>query len=198
MFAATVASAGARGFWAGPQIVLGHGLLEWLLIGFLAWGLGRVLQKDLVVGSIAFVGGACLAWMGYGVVAHAGAIAQGKHSGAVASFHPIIMGVLTSIANPYWLLWWATVGVTYVGLSLQVGPIGLGAFAVGHVLSDLAWFSLVSGLVVRGRSVVGGDVFRDVLVACGVLLGVFGLFFLGVGARRLIFRRARADLTASS
>lgn len=185
MFAATVASTTARGFWAGPEIVLGHGALECLLILLIAWGLGRALQKDKAVGAIALAGGACLLWMGFGVVAHASAIATGEHQSPVASFHPVAVGVITSIANPYWVLWWATIGVTYVGLSLQQGRLGLAFFASGHVLSDLAWFSLVSGLVAAGRDVLGGAVFRNLLIGCGILLLGFGGYFVVVGFRKL-------------
>ena len=48
------------------------------------------------------------------------------------------MGALISVANPYCIAWWASVGTKLTSHSLDVGPAGPGAVSVGHVLSDLA------------------------------------------------------------
>ena len=36
-------------------------------------------------------------------------------------------GVAVSVANPFWLLWWATIGAAYVAASLEEGAAGVGA-----------------------------------------------------------------------
>ena len=64
---------------------------------------------------------------------------------------PVAAGFLISLSNPYWILWWATVGITYLNLSLRFGAMGLAAFFGGHLLADLSWYSLVALGVARGR-----------------------------------------------
>ncbi|MCJ7662738.1 MAG: LysE family translocator, partial [Desulfobacterales bacterium] len=53
----TIAEATRRGFWAGPLIVLGHGIIEFTLFVALVLGLGSVLKHDLVFGVVG-IGGA--------------------------------------------------------------------------------------------------------------------------------------------
>ncbi len=36
-------------------------------------------------------------------------------------------GVAVSVANPFWLPWWATIGAAYVAASLEEGAAGVGA-----------------------------------------------------------------------
>ncbi len=36
-------------------------------------------------------------------------------------------GVAVSVANPFRLLWWATIGAAYVAASLEEGAAGVGA-----------------------------------------------------------------------
>ena len=86
------------------------------------------------------------------------------------------------LANPYWTFWWATVGVTFVMTGLQFGALGVVLVFIGHILSDLAWYSLVSFGVAKGRNLVSDRVYRGIIMACGAVLVVFGLWFLSAGA----------------
>src|SRR5208337_2637542 len=52
-----------RGALAGPLIVLGHGILEVLLVAAVVLGLGRLLRLGPVIGTVALLGGAVLTWM---------------------------------------------------------------------------------------------------------------------------------------
>ena len=56
-----------RGALAGPLIVLGHWLLEVLLVAGVILGLGQLLVRGPVIGTIALVGGAVLIWMAWGM-----------------------------------------------------------------------------------------------------------------------------------
>ena len=56
-------------------------------------------------------------------------------------------GVVATVANPYWLLWWATIGANFVALARQGGALGLVSFFSGHILADFLWYTLVAFLV---------------------------------------------------
>jgi threonine/homoserine/homoserine lactone efflux protein len=53
-----------RGFWAGPALAAGHGVVEGLLVIGLALGLNELLDRDAVTASIALAGGAYLVYLG--------------------------------------------------------------------------------------------------------------------------------------
>lgn len=98
--------------------------------------------------------------------------------------HPVLAGIFTSLSNPYWSLWWATVGLGYITISLKQGFPGLASFFTGHILSDLAWYSLVAGMIAGGRRFLKPVVYQGILAICGLfLIGLGGYFvFWGVTA----------------
>jgi len=95
--------------------------------------------------------------------------------------HPVLAGILTSISNPFWMLWWATIGLGYITLSLRSGYIGLTSFFTGHILADLVWYSLIAAAVAGGKKFLSDGVYRAILVACGVFLVGLGGTFLYYG-----------------
>ena len=56
LLAVTVGEAARRGFWAGPLLILGHGILELALVVALVAGLSRLVGNNLVSGVVGIVG----------------------------------------------------------------------------------------------------------------------------------------------
>lgn len=185
----TVSETGRGGLKGGLKPVLGHGILELVLVIGLSLGLSRVLQLPLVAGTIGVLGGLVLLWMGYGIVRAAIrkevslslTAASGPRSGA----GPVLAGVVTTISNPYWLLWWATAGAAYLLLAWNQGLPGLTAFYAGHISADLAWYGLVAILIHSGRRFLGDGVYRGILLVLGSFLVVTAVGFVVFGVRTL-------------
>jgi threonine/homoserine/homoserine lactone efflux protein len=188
MLTATVSEVMKRGFVAGPLIVLGHGLLELgVLFGVVA-GLGEWIVRDTVLGGLSVVGGLLLVVLGVMTVAGSGRSAQrdlqDEADPRTAVRGPILAGILTSLSNPYWTLWWATIGLGYAAVSLKSGVLGLTSFYTGHILADLAWYCLVAGAVASGRRVCSPSMYRVILILCGLALVGLGTWFLFAGIGR--------------
>ncbi|MBI5190156.1 MAG: LysE family transporter [Nitrospirae bacterium] len=179
MFTLTFAE-GVRGGWlAGPAVVFGHGVLELLLLALLVSGLGGVLASPVAVKVVGLAGGATLMVMGALMLARPSAPSAGTAAGRGPGFFRLAAsGALTSISNPYWTLWWATVGMGYLALSGRLGMAGVGSFFGGHILADLAWFTLVSALAASGRRFAGGRLYAYVTCLCGAFLVFFGGWFI--------------------
>lgn len=175
-----------RGALAGPLIVLGHGILEILLVVGVILGLGQLLMLGPVIGTISLVGGAVLLWMAWGMFRSVKCLSLRTTTIAGGSQHPVLAGILTTLANPYWILWWATIGLSYIALSLRLGLIGLVSFYVGHILSDLAWYGSVSVTLALGGRLLTDRTYRGLLTTCAVLLLGFGLYFGYAGVRHLL------------
>lgn len=188
-----------RGAGAGLAVALGHSLLELVTVIALALGLGQVLGQPAVAGGVGLVGAVVLAWMGWGTVRSAPAVAaasvglSAKASVTTAAPAPpetrqprrllavpgevmalpagaMAKGIVVSLANPYWSLWWATIGTTYLGLWGGTRPASLAAFYLGHISSDILWLGLLSLGVARGVRYLSARAYRDVLVVLGVFL----------------------------
>jgi threonine/homoserine/homoserine lactone efflux protein len=176
----TISQVASRGFWAGPLIVLGHGILELSLVAAVAFGLGRLLTWGPVIGTIAVLGGMVLVYLGYDILRSLRGVSlsiQNPGGRGQVTGHPLVAGILTSLSNPYWTIWWASIGVGYIALSRRLGLLGLGSFFTGHILSDLLWYSFVALTLTLGRKLVTDRLYRGVLALCGLFLVGFGFYF---------------------
>jgi threonine/homoserine/homoserine lactone efflux protein len=181
LFTMTIAETARRGFWAGPLLMTGHSLLELVLVVAIILGLGPFLKQATVMAVIALLGGATLVWLGADMIYHAGKLSlrtDAVPQNRVPTGHPVIMGALASLANPYWIIWWATIGLGYLVSSMKFGMLGVTIFFLGHISGDYAWYSLVSYAVSRGKRVLRDQSYRWTIRVCGVLLLGFGGWFV--------------------
>ena len=193
MLVYTIRESIRRGFVAGPLVVAGHALLEVAVVIGLAVGVARFLEESMAGSVIALLGGLFLLWMGWGMARHPSRHVlpeRGSGSDSVAGANRPWMavsgGVLVSMSNPFWSLWWATIGLSYIVWAADLGVGGLVSFYTGHILADLVWFGLVSIAVTSGRRIMTPGVYRALMVACGLFLVVLGIYFMvsGVGFLR--------------
>ncbi len=185
---------GARaGRWAGTRLAFGHGLVEIPLVFAIAYGLGEWLRRPMIGGAIGVVGAGVLLWMGYGLAADAWrgrASLDSAANGASAAglrFGHVPGGVIFTVTNPYWSLWWVTLGAAYVArvVALSATPAAVAGLAASHWSIDLLWLGGLSLLVASGRRLIGDRGYRAILLVCGVFLLVFGLYFGWNGIKML-------------
>lgn len=188
MLTAVIAASTRRGFWAGPLMVLGHAVLELMLVMALLAGLSVFITKTGVNLVISLVGGVFLLYLGFSMVKDslAGRVLINHEVIAESSgklMHPVPVGILVSLSNPYWNIWWATVGLSYLTLAMKSGPIGIAAFFSGHISADLLWYSFISGLISGGQRFINPKVYNFILTLCGVFLLGLGVYFFYNGIK---------------
>lgn len=166
-----------QGFWTGPLLILGHAILELGLVLALIAGLAPILQRDAVFGVIALSGAVILLWMAYGMLRSLSTLTIDFSSGQTRGSHLVLSGIILSLANPYWLIWWATIGLGYILHSQQFGLQGVAFFFTGHILADLVWYSIVTYSVAKGRSLFSDRFYRKLMGACACFLIVFAGYF---------------------
>ena len=177
----TVSESARIGLRAGPLLITGHAVLELLLVVALILGLGPVLKDSLVMGIVALVGGGMLVWMGIDMIRSSAEASLNNAEGAKESKkgpHPVFVGLLASLANPYWTLWWATVGLGYLVMSMRYGAAGIAVFFAGHLTADYAWYVLIALGISRGKRLLKDTSYRLIIRACGLILTGFGGWFL--------------------
>ena len=180
-----------RGWLTGARVIAGHAALEGILLCGLVLGVVEFLRAPLAAKVIGVVGAALLAYMGAGLIRE---VVKGKawtlspqsgrgapERGLVSRLPPVLAGALVSMSNPYWWVWWVTIGAAFLiryDVTLQRWP-ALVAFFVGHELGDLGWFSAVSIALSLGRSRIPKGVAVGIQAFCGVAIIGFALY-LGV------------------
>ncbi len=190
MLGITIEGSLKKGWIAGPLIVLGHGILEFILITIMAFGLKDFFSNSTVAGFIGLFGGVFLAWMGYGMVKSSlnkSISLENKNSDANTRMkNPVFEGALVSATNPYFVMWWATTGMESVRQSYILGFVGIILFFIGHILSDLIWFTTVSIAFSSGKKLISDNIYRWVIFWLGLFIIAFSVYFIGSGWRLLL------------
>ena len=182
MFAITLAKS-FKSPWAGVWISLGHAVIEVPLIVLIYLGFSRFFENSLVQLVLSLAGGSMVIWLGIAMFrARAKVVKEGKE----LSYSAFAAGIITSGLNPFFLLWWATIGSLLVMRFLEFGLSGLIVFIVVHWLIDLLWLSFVSILVYRTHSLWGNKFQQWVFIAISLTLVGFGAWFLISGVRMVV------------
>jgi threonine/homoserine/homoserine lactone efflux protein len=174
--AATIVK-GCKDKFAGVWIALAHGVVEFPLIAMIYLGLGRLFEDVAVMALIGLVGGAMLIFMGAGLVRHRAA-EPGK--GRYLPHHPFVVGLITSLSNPYFFLWWATVGLLLVSTATTFGAWAVALFAVAHWSCDLVWDASIAFMTFKSGRFWTAKAQEAVLGVCGIVLICFGIYFMAM------------------
>lgn len=171
VFAATVAK-GYKDAKAGIPIALGHGVVEFPLM-VVVFFVASWLEDPLPLAAIGIIGGIFLLVMGNQMIAF-----RESEKEEYMPYPSFVAGILTTLANPYFFLWWATVGFSLIVMAAAYGVIVIIIFAIVHWSCDLVWDTLVSYTVNRSKKFWTSRTRTGVFVVCGGILIIFGFYFI--------------------
>ena len=181
-----------RGYLMGLWIIAGHALLEMGIIIFLLMGFSFILQNIIIVRIIGVAGGVILVCFGISIARdiYLGKIptdflqSSAGQEDETSPFenkgleNPVIGGIMISMSNPYWWVWWATIGFAFMiqfNISFREWPKLL-AFFLGHEAGDLIWYLIVSTLSFFGLRHLNKKVYYGVLAVCALFMILFGIY----------------------
>ena len=179
---AAALAAGSRHRHAGVMIAIGHAIIEMPLILLLVVGVASFLESATAKAAIGLTGGVVLLLMGLQLLLSLRQ--QNNESETPVQRHPLVIGIVFTAANPYFLVWWATVGLALAAEALAFGVVVLVLFAIIHWLCDLGWMEVLSMAGFKGSEIFGQRAQFVVSAVCGIVLLGFGGKFLydaGIG-----------------
>lgn len=171
--AATITK-GYRDKNAGALIAVGHAVIELPLIALIYIGFAHYFTSPEVKRVIGLAGGLMLIFMGVELFR-----AMGKAVGERADlpYNSVTTGIIMTGANPYFFLWWATIGAALVANATSFGIFGLVLFGLVHWSCDLGWDQFISVSVFRSRHLWTAKVQKVVFSICALVLAGFGVWF---------------------
>jgi threonine/homoserine/homoserine lactone efflux protein len=92
---------------------------------------------------------------------------------------------MTTITNPYWLLWWATIGAALIATASQFGLLMLPAFIAVHIACDAGWLYLISRIVHGSKKMWNVKWHHLLILASGLITLFFALYFMLSGIATL-------------
>ena len=177
-----------KGIKVGVLTIIGHALLETVLIVLIFLGLSSVLESNLMSIIVAFAGGALMIFFGVSGVLE---VISGKVSVEVddktqadSDGKLIVAGGLVSLANPYFIIWWATIGLALLFKAhAAFGYIGVLVFALGHFMADFTWYVMISGAVHKTKGFLNLKAYRILAFVLSLALAGFGIYYIYSGLR---------------
>ena len=183
----TITESLRRGFIAGPLLIAGHGLLELALLFALLLGLSPLFTKQWFFVSVSLAGGAILLGMAWSIWRALPSLKLSEAGGENGNGRNLVLkGAAVSLANPYFIIWWATIGIGYIMHSLRFGAAGVSAFFSGHILADLAWYGAISLALAKGRMFLTPRLYRMLMGTGAALLAFFACYFIYAGVEKLL------------
>jgi len=183
---ATAITMGARNRYAGSLMAVGHGVIEFPLMVVIILGLGKYFKLAKVQVAIGLAGGVFLILMGAQAFLSLRAKADAEPRALEAK--PILAGIVLSVGNPYFLIWWATVGLALATQATKWGIWAFAVFALAHWSVDLVWLQILSWASFKGSVLLGPSGQRIVVVVCSAAMFLFGLFFI-YNAANILFKQ---------
>lgn len=178
MLTIVLAQSSIKGWFESVKIVTGHAILEGVLVILLVLGLQPFLQNTFFLRSFTFIGSLFLIYMGVSLllsIVKKDIDIKNSYSIKIPS---IIGGILVSLSNPYWLIWWITVGVSFLSQAKSYLTLGILSFYLGHILSDYVWYIFV-GFIGQGLSLpFWKRIYEIILILASIVLLIFGFYFL--------------------
>ena len=175
---------GARNRFAGALMALGHGIIEFPLMILITLGMDAILKSAATKVVIGFAGGAFLLIMAIQMLPSLRK-AEGEEA-KVIGVGPVVAGLVLSGGNPFFFVWWASVGLNLAITASGFGIWAFAIFAVVHWLCDLIWFSVLSWASFKGSVLLGPRGQKTIMWICSLTMFVFGLIFIYHAAAILV------------
>ena len=172
------------GFWSGIKIAIGHSIVELPVIILYSIPL-IVLSSPSVTSStikfISFIGGISL--IAFGILYVVKTVSKNNNSNYIVKSSriqkPILAGILFTCLNPFFFLWWISVGIKLISDSIELlgYPFGIAFLFLVHVWMDYAWLGLSSYFASRGIKVIRSYYHNFIILLLTIPLFYYGFNF---------------------
>ncbi|HIH28551.1 MAG TPA: LysE family transporter [Thermoplasmata archaeon] len=180
LFFQTITQGAKSGARSGLIFSIAHTLVEFSLIMLLAVGLLAVRNETFIRTGIGFAGGIVLIF--FGLYQLLGMLKKKpmEQKQTVPSHRLFFIGILFTALNPYFIIWWLTVGSNLILLALELAALaGVIFMFLCHVWMDYVWLIAVSYFAKKGVNTLGSRWYQVLIGAFGIILIYFGVSFLG-------------------
>src|SRR4030042_2151611 len=187
MLALVISSVAKKGFWTSFFIVVGHSLLELAVVICFFIGILKFLDNPLIAKIIGALGGIFLLYIGVDIIVSIfkkkftidfkSALKQETITGK-SIIALVFKGILISLMNPYWFIWWISIGAVFLFKSVKFSFAGVTSFYIGHISADFIWYLFIGFLVNTGRRFFNQKIYNGILIACSIFLFYLGIRFI--------------------
>jgi threonine/homoserine/homoserine lactone efflux protein len=174
---------GVRKFAKGGFLVaLGHMMFEFpyiIAITLLALSADFLLKSSAVSYILASAMFVFVLFFSYANIKDGVGVLKGGEiqmkSGLMIGLNPVFVGFLLTCLNPYFLLWWLSIGLPLLRLSSSMGTFYLILMYSAHVWLDYLWLTLIGVAGERGAKLLKSKGYGLLLIILGLILAIFAI-----------------------
>jgi threonine/homoserine/homoserine lactone efflux protein len=190
LFFANLALSKYGGFWSGIKIAIGHTIVELPVIILYSLPFMVFISPNTIFSMfkvISIIGG--LSLIVFGVFYVVRTLSKSDNFKPTVNpsriVNPIVAGIFFTGINPFFFLWWISVGAKLISDSLQfLGyPLGIAFLFFVHIWMDYAWLGLSSYFASRGMKIIGSHYHKFIVILLTLPLFYYGINFIIGGIR---------------
>ena len=177
LFAANITYGLKEGFRSGIKIAIGHSIVELplvILLGIGAFSLEIFPEFRVIIsifGAITLFGFAGMQIKSM-FKKNGGISTKPKHG-------PIITGILFSALNPFFIIWWLTIGLKLISDAMLVWAFaGVLIVFVFHIWMDFVWLGMVAFFASKSVKIISNKNYKIIMAGLSLILIYFGITFL--------------------
>ena len=177
LFAANITYGLKQGTKAGIKIAIGHSIVELPLVILLGIGIFSLEIFPEFKTIISILGAITLFVFAFMQIKST--LKKNKKSETQLKQGPIITGVLLSVLNPFFIIWWLTIGLKLISDAMAIWAfVGILIVFVLHVWMDFVWLGSTAFLISKSKKIISNTNYKIIMLALSVILIYFGITFL--------------------
>ena len=177
LFAANITYGLREGVKSGIKIAIGHSIVELPLVIVLGIGVFSLESFPEFRTIIAIFGAFTL--FGFAAMQIKTTLERKKEKETKPRHGPIITGILFSALNPFFIIWWITIGFKLISDAMMIWAFaGILIVFVLHIWMDFAWLGITAFLASKSRKIISNRNYKIMMLGLSLTLIYFGITFL--------------------
>ena len=177
LFAANITHGLKHGSKAGIKIAIGHSLVELPLVILLGIG---ILSLEIFpeFKTIISILGAITLFV-FAFIQIKTVFNKNKKTRIKLEQGPVVTGILLSVLNPFFIIWWLTIGLKLISDAMAIWAFaGILIVFVLHIWMDFVWLGATAFLISKSKKIISNTSYRAIILALSIILIYFGITFL--------------------
>ena len=177
LFAANITHGLKNGTKAGIKIAIGHSLVEFPLVILLGIGILSMEVFPEFRTIISILGAITLFVFAFLQIKTI--LNKNKKISTKLKQGPIITGILLSGLNPFFIIWWLTIGLKLISDAMAIWAFaGILVVFVLHIWMDFVWLGATAFLISKSKKIISNTNYKIIVLGLSGILIYFGITFL--------------------
>jgi threonine/homoserine/homoserine lactone efflux protein len=177
LFAANITYGLREGVKSGIKMAIGHSIVELPLVILLGIGVFS-LEIFPEFRTIISIFGAITLFVFAGIQIKT-VLKKNKNISIKPKQGPIVTGILLSALNPFFIVWWLTIGFKLISDAMMIWAFaGILIVFIFHIWMDFAWLGITAFLASKSKKIISNRNYKIMILVLSLTLIYFGITFL--------------------